>query len=264
LFESPNLITDASDVMTPRVVTLAQRPDLARSQEPLIEGGWPRFTFASATSLAYSERLMREFADYQVVLLDEEDRLVGAGQSVPFRWDGRPEGLPGGWDDVLTQAMVDRDAGRVATAAAGLGVTVAAEALGRGLSYLVLGGLRDVAVAHGLAHLVVPVRPNRKDAYPLTPMDRYLLWTLPDGRPFDPWLRVHVSLGGEILGICPASMVINGTVAEWEDWTGMRFPDSGPYIVPGALVPVQIDHEQDQGRYVEPNVWVHHRLSPSK
>jgi hypothetical protein len=107
---------------------------------------------------------MREFADYQVVLLDEEDHLVGAGQSVPFRWDGRPEGLPGGWDDVLTQAMIDRDAGRVPTAAAGLGVTVAAEALGRGMSYLVLGGLRDVAAAHGLAHLVVPVRPNRKFA----------------------------------------------------------------------------------------------------
>jgi hypothetical protein len=247
--------------MTLRVVTLAERPDLERAQEPLIEAGWPRFTFASAPSLTYSERLMREFADYQVVLLDEAGRLLGAGQSVPFHWDGTRWGLPTGWDEVLTQAMADRDAGRPPTASAALGVTMAADALGKGLSHLVLRGMRDTARAHGLADLVAPVRPSRKGAYPLTPIERYLDWTLPDGRPFDPWLRVHVGLGGRVLGICPASMVITGTVAEWEEWTGMRFPDSGPYVIPGALVPVEIDHEQDQGRYVEPNVWVHHRLS---
>jgi hypothetical protein len=247
--------------MTLRVVTLAERPDLERAQEPLLEAGWPRFTFASPSSLAHSPRLMREFADYQILLLDHEDRLLGAGQSVPFRWDGRPAGLPGGWDEVLTQAMADRDAGRAPTAAAGLGVTVAVEARGRGLSQSILGGMRDVAAAHGLGDLVVPVRPSHKSAYPLTPMDRYLAWTLLDGQPFDPWLRVHVRLGGEVIGICPASMVITGTVAEWEEWTGLPFPDSGPYVVPGALVPVEID--RDQGRYVEPNIWVHHRLGAS-
>lgn len=246
--------------MTLRVVTLAERPDLERAQEPLLEAGWPRFTFASAPSLAYSGRLMREFADYQVILLGEEDRLLGAGQSVPFRWDGTPSGLPTGWDAVLTQAMADRDASRSPTAVAALGVTMAAEALGQGLSHLVLRAMRDAAAAHGLADLVAPVRPSLKVSYPLTPIDRYLAWKLPDGRPFDPWLRVHVGLGGEVVGICPASMVITGTVTEWEEWTGLRFPESGAYVVPGALVPVVIDH--DQGRYVEPNVWVRHRLLP--
>jgi hypothetical protein len=39
----------------------------------------------------------------------------------------------------------------------------------------------------------------------------------------------------------------------------MVFPDSGPYVVPGALVPVEIDRVTDQGVYIEPNVWmVHH------
>ena len=55
-------------------------------------------------------------------------------------------------------------------------------------------------------------------------------------------------------------MTITGTVSEWEAWTGMPFPDSGEYVVPGALVPVSIDRELDRGRYVEPNVWVLHRL----
>jgi hypothetical protein len=259
LFEPTNLIT-SEQAMTLRVVTLAERPDLERAQEPLIEAGWPRFTFASAPGLAYSDRLMREFPDYQVVLL-EDDRLLGAGQSVPFHWDGTLPGLPGGWDAVFTQAMAERNAGRTPTASAALGVTMAREALGRGLSHMLLRAMRDAAAGHGLPDLLAPVRPSLKAAYPLQSIDRYLSWTIPDGRRFDPWLRVHVGLGGEVVQVCPSSMVITGTVAEWEEWTAMRFPDSGAYVVPGALVPVDIDRNDDKGRYVEPNVWVRHRLS---
>jgi hypothetical protein len=28
--------------------------------------------------------------------------------------------------------------------------------------------------------------------------------------------------------------------------------------VPGALVPVEVDHERDDGLYIEPNVWMVH------
>ena len=38
----------------------------------------------------------------------------------------------------------------------------------------------------------------------------------------------------------------------------MRFPESGRYIVPGALVPVTIDRRQNVRLYVEPNVWMRH------
>ncbi len=40
----------------------------------------------------------------------------------------------------------------------------------------------------------------------------------------------------------------------------MRFPESGTYSVPGALRPIEIDVEADRGVYVEPNVWMHHKL----
>ena len=49
-----------------------------------------------------------------------------------------------------------------------------------------------------------------------------------------------------------------GTVAQWEEWTGLVFPDSGSYVVPGALVPVEIDRERDEGLYLEPGVWMVH------
>jgi hypothetical protein len=55
-------------------------------------------------------------------------------------------------------------------------------------------------------------------------------------------------------------MLVTGTMAEWEEWAAMRFPESGAYVVPGALNPVEINREADQGRYLEPNVWRRHRL----
>jgi hypothetical protein len=54
-------------------------------------------------------------------------------------------------------------------------------------------------------------------------------------------------------------MRVTGTVAEWEEWAGMAFPETGTYIVPGALVPVEVDLERDVGLYMEPNVWMAHK-----
>ncbi|EJL40474.1 MULTISPECIES: hypothetical protein [Brevibacillus] len=40
----------------------------------------------------------------------------------------------------------------------------------------------------------------------------------------------------------------------------MKFPESGTYIIPDALVPVRIEVEKDEVVYVEPNVWMQHFL----
>ena len=57
-------------------------------------------------------------------------------------------------------------------------------------------------------------------------------------------------------------MRITGTVAEWEQWTGMRFPDDGRYTFPAGLAPVEIDHQRDIGFYWEPNVRIVHTVKP--
>jgi hypothetical protein len=69
-----------------------------------------------------------------------------------------------------------------------------------------------------------------------------------------------IRLGGAIVKPCRRSMTIPGAVGDWESWTGMSFPESGDYVVPGALTLVAIDREADLGLYVEPNVWLHHGL----
>jgi len=85
-------------------------------------------------------------------------------------------------------------------------------------------------------------------------------WTRPDGGPFDPWMRTHWRLGAEVVRVVPRTIVIAGRVADWEAWTDMVFPDSGPYVVPGALQPVIVDRERDEGRDEDPSVWMVHRL----
>ena len=60
--------------------------------------------------------------------------------------------------------------------------------------------------------------------------------------------------------VCHKSMTIYGNVNDWQSWTGLSFPESGAYSVPGALNPVSMDLVADQGVYVEPNVWMVHDL----
>jgi len=54
------------------------------------------------------------------------------------------------------------------------------------------------------------------------------------------------------------AMTVIDTVADWEDWTEMRFAESGEYIVDGALKPVLIDLASDHGWYEDPFLWMHH------
>ena len=55
-------------------------------------------------------------------------------------------------------------------------------------------------------------------------------------------------------------MRITGSVADWEAWTGMAFPESGSYVFPGGLASLAINRDNDLGSYWEPNVWLIHCL----
>ena len=123
-----------------------------------------------------------------------------------------------------------------------------------------LESMRGIAQQQGFANLIAPVRPSWKDRYPLAPIERYVRWTRDDGLPFDPWIRVHHRMGAEVLKPEPHSLIITGTVAEWEEWTQMAFPDTGEYVFPKGLAPVTMDTAADRGTYWEPNVWIRHRV----
>jgi hypothetical protein len=207
------------------------------------------------------DRLEGTFADYQTMWLDENDHVVAVGNTVPLVWDGAIERLPIGWDDAFERAVCDFDAGCEPTILCAIQATVNRSLQGQGLSRMVLRGMRRRAAQAGLSVLIAPVRPTWKCQYPLTPMERYIQWTQPDGAPFDPWLRTHWRLGARIVKVADPSMRIESTIADWEAWTSLHFPESGYYIVPGALNPIEIDYEADCGVYIEPNVWMQHQVT---
>ena len=203
----------------------------------------------------------RRHAPFQILLFDPNGDPVALGHTIPFVWDGTLEDLPNrldGEDGVMAQAMEDHRDGRVPNAPSALAAIVAPEHRRRGLSAEILRGMRSLAAGRGMHSLVAPVRPTKKSLYPLTSIERYARWKRDDGSPFDPWLRVHHGLGAEYLKAAPEALTVNGTAAEWEDWTDMRFPESGRYVVRGALEPVSIDRERDEGRCKDPNIWMRH------
>lgn len=141
-------------------------------------------------------------------------------------------------------------------------ISVAADRQGEGLSGRMLAALRDNARARGFGEVVAPVRPSGKPAEPDTSIHEYAYRTREDGLPCDPWLRVHVRAGAVIDSVAPLSMTITASLPEWREWTGLPFDTPGPVRVPGALTPVHCDPAQGYAVYVEPNVWVRHRLTP--
>ncbi|MFF0739472.1 N-acetyltransferase [Streptomyces sp. NPDC004111] len=244
-----------------RISTFAERPALiGRAYE--IADTWPEFTSHEPVVGALLHRVVEEFPQYCVVATDG-DRVVARGFSVPFNavLDGREPMPDQGWDRVLLWAFADLKEGRPTTVASALEITVDAGHLGRGLSSRMLAAMREAVGAQGHDTLLAPVRPNAKHLRPRVPMADYLRELRDDGLPADPWLRVHVKAGGTVEKIAPASMTTAGTPAQWQKWTGVPFDRDGAVEVPGALVPVHCDLAHDHAVYVEPNVWVRHRIS---
>ncbi len=100
------------------------------------------------------------------------------------------------------------------------------------------------------------------DPIPRTYMSRvqdYASWKGPDGLSIDPWIRTHQRMGARIIGPAPDSMVIPGTVAEWEQWADMPLPVTGHYVVPDALNMLDVSREDDLAVYREETLWDQHR-----
>lgn len=241
-------------------VTAAERPDLVDAMRRLGASPWPEFLGHDEVVNNCWDRLYELFPDYQFALLDRDrNDLIAIGNCLPIRWDGDPSTLPArGIDAVLEDGVATAVVGTGPTSASALEIVVEPGHLGRGLSTACIQVMRRIVADHGLQSLVAPVRPTDKHRYPLIPMQRYASWRRADGALFDPWLRTHERAGAVGAGVAPSSMTVQGTVADWEGWTGLPMPESGSYVVPGALVPVEIDRERDEGLYVEPNFWMVH------
>jgi GNAT superfamily N-acetyltransferase len=239
-------------------VSLADRPDLIEAAFAFGYEDDEAFMQHDETGLLWSECLPTVWASWSFVFFDGPD-IVARAFTVPFAWYG--DELPSsGLDGVLREASVTHAKGVEPNTLAALEITVDAARRGQGRSAEVLRAVIGVAGEHGIAEVVCPVRPNEKANVPMVPIEDYIAQVRDDGLPIDPWLRTHVRAGGKIVGVAPFSMVIHGSLAQWREWTGMAFDVDGPTIVRGALYPVDVSVSLDRAIYVEPNVWVRHRV----
>jgi hypothetical protein len=247
------------------LVTAAERPQLVEAMRSLGASPWPEFLNHDPVVEALWRYLYELAPDYQFALLDEKsESLAAIGNCIPIRWDGNPHTLPdSGVDAVLEEGIACLGEGATATAASALMIVVTADRLGHGISSEAIRAMAEIVGRHGLTELVAPVRPTDKHRYPLIPIERYIRWRREDGLPLDAWIRVHERVGGEILRPAAAAMRVTGSVADWERWTRMPLPETGSYVIPDALVPVEIDRERDLGEYREPACWMRHRVHVS-
>jgi GNAT superfamily N-acetyltransferase len=231
------------------ILRYADRPDLLEIRSDVLNT-FPTFMNHNAMGSRYWGRLYDEFPDFQLALLDRGD-LVAEVHALPVHVDAE---LPRGWDEAFERGMELGD-GNVLSL---LAISVLPERRGGGIATELIAAARSAAAAAGLAAVIAPVRPTLKERYPLIPIEEYVAWRRDDGSHFDPWLRVHERVGGEIVEAAPESMRIEAPVAGWEEWTEMRFPADGTYVVPGMLAPLEV--RAGVGVHVEPNVWVRHQV----
>jgi GNAT superfamily N-acetyltransferase len=206
--------------------------------------------------------LLDRFADYQLALYDtQQDRVAGMANSFPLMWHDSLENLPEeGWDWAFQEAVRNHRQGVSPTHHCAIQIILRPAYRSQGLSMPMVEAVRALTIFKGLQALIIPIRPSEKSFYPLLSLDDYITWKNEQGLPFDAWLRVHAKAGCRIIKVCHRSKTIRGTRTEWQQWAGMRFPQTGQYIVEGALNPVEINVEKDEGLYIEPNIWIVHQV----
>jgi len=244
------------------IVSAAEKSNLLEIADEVVLLSWPEFMLHDPAANKYWRRLYDDFPEYQFCLAENgTDTIISSGNCIPLHYDGAPDDLPEeGWDWALQKGFDDTLINASPNLLCALSITIHPAHRDKGLSQKMIQIMKAIGRSQNLKALIAPVRPFLKSIYPLIPIERYLKWCNDDNLPFDAWLRVHVRDGGRIIKCCPQSMRITGTVSEWEEWTGQKFPESGTYTVYGALVPIEIDCESDIGEYIEPNVWVYHSI----
>jgi GNAT superfamily N-acetyltransferase len=244
-----------------QVITPAHKKyrDLVRG---LTKEVWPEFMLHDQVANELWRELLDRFAEYQFALYDSwNERVAGMGNSFPLKWDEPLEHLPEeGWDWAFQEAVKNHKEGVRPNLHCAIQIILRRDYQGQGLSDAMVDAVREVTKSQGLEALIIPLRPSEKHRYPLISLDDYVTWTNEQGQPFDLWLRVHLRLGAKLIKVCHHSKTIRGTRAEWESWTGMKFPQSGEYVVDRALTPIEMNVESDEGVYVEPNVWIVHKV----
>jgi hypothetical protein len=235
------------------VYSLNEKKEFINELNAINQKAWPEFMLHWDCS-AWSH-LFSIFADHQI-LMTREENLLAYGHTIPISWEDNLINIPDNLKTLIENGVETYEKGLKPNILLALAAVVSPNYKSEGLSYEIVKLMKKLSIDKKYDSLIVPVRPTLKSKYPLIPINNYANWKKEDGIVFDPWLKVHDKLGGKILKTAEKSMIITGKVKEWEEWTKIKMPESGKYIIEGALNPVEVNYDQDIGTYFDPCIWV--------
>jgi GNAT superfamily N-acetyltransferase len=134
------------------------------------------------------------------------------------------------------------------------------KARGLGFSQALINRAKLACLELGFETMIAPVRPTLKHSLPLTSMGDYIFKRTSNGEIYDPWIKMHVNSGAQMVNVCADSIRVQATLGKWREWTGLPLEKSGEQLLPGGLVPLRVDVHNNLATYSEPNVWVRYEL----
>lgn len=194
--------------------------------------------------------------DLHLVAISDRGLMIGTIDGCKIPWSGRVEDLPeGGWSGIAKLGAERRDGSNFACA---IGASVTGSARSSGLAVELLSALLERARELELDGLLAPVLPSYRWMTVTTlSLSDYAELRLPDGRHFDPWVRSHERIGGEVIGVCEDSAKFVSPRADWERWFQMRLPDDGEIILPKTGL---LRLRSGRGELRQESLWIHHRV----
>ncbi len=244
--------------MISKIENFNTHPQHRIDYEQVMQEIWPKIILQSTVVKEYYDQLFKLFPDYQKVCLNSNNELIGFINTIPFYWEKDLKELPEqGWDWLIQKGIADIKNGISPNCLGGLQIGIKKAYQGQGLSRKIVAIGKSIQQENRFKKFILPIRPTLKHIYPSMPMEEYMLLKK-DGIIFDPWIRIHESSGAKIIKVCHESMVIDGTINDWETLSGKKINVSGNCIIDGALNEVQMNLETNQGLYKEDNIWLYY------
>ena len=237
-------------------VKLTERPDLKERMQALELKAYPAFFEGQSTYYEAMEQLGDAVSHLKLAVIDKNDQLLAGAEAVAITWNGIDEDLPKGFDAALQRAITVKENGIQPNTICLVNLMVSEAARGRRLTVKLMQAFWNINPGFEPRALIANVRGALKHEHPLTPLTEYIAWTNDEGKPYDPWIRSFLDAGARLGPVVDDTLTITSSIVNWSEWTGMEFQESGEYIIPMGLVPLVVDYERDEGRYVEPGVWV--------
>lgn len=232
----------------------SESPDLASRISELEDETFPTFLNEEPIWQNNQADIMHTFANYHYLVLDEAGNVVGANINVPLAWSGDPHDLPS-YNELLELCLAQHKAGLKPTALVGILGAVAPEYQGKGLAKLLMKTNTQTQRKYGFSYYLSPIRPAIKQLYPNYSLETFLSWRMSEGDLIDSWLNFFRKAGATELGIARDAITMEAPLEQWEQWTGITFPATGQFIIPGGHQMLNVDVSRNTGTYSEDHLW---------